>query len=463
MNDLIGRKKEIKTLEERYNSPKSELVVLYGRRRVGKTFLVKKCFANNLFFSISGVDNNEQENLANFQAELHILNCSDYRSCFFALKDLIIASKLKKKVIFLDEFVWFASNSLNFMSAFSYFWNNFCSTRDDCMIIISGSATSWIVKNILGNTAELYRRMTCVINLLPFNLFETQEFLKSRNINYEKSDIVMCYMVFGGIPYYLEYIDQSLSAIQNIDSIVFSNNSFLKNEQYTLFKALFKNSSCYEEVIGIIAEKHNGMNRIEIASKVSFSDGGTLSSILEDLELSGIIRAMNKYPNNVKKGKVYILIDNYLTFYYNVVKKNNSFEENFWKLNNGKPSFYQWRGIAFEQVCFQHINQIKHKINILGVSSKLSFFSNEKAQIDLVIDRNDNVINLCEIKYTDKKFAISSEYYENLINKKNEFFNSLKRRKTILMTLISFNGLVINEYSNVFSLALTIDDLFVDI
>jgi len=461
--EILCRKIEQEKLEEWYNSKKSEFIVVYGRRRVGKSFLINEYFKNRFFFShtaISTTDTSKQILLFSKALNLN-KNITNYFDLFLEFKELIFNDiSNKKKVIFLDEISWFDTPKSNFVSALEYFWNGFLSKRDDILLIISGSSTSWINKKIFHNKGGLYNRKTGEIYLKPFNLSEIEIFLKYKNINYHRTDILNISIVLGGIPYYLDMLKYQYSMAQNIDYLFFSENAPLSNEYTEIISSMFKNYKVHLKIINELVKHPEGLTREDLIKYTKSNDNGLFSEKLNDLVLSGFIREYDSAPNK-KLNNFYKVMDNFIIFYKTFVEgKTNNFSSGYYYslLTDGK--FYNFRGHAYERVCFEHIDKIKNKLGISGIYSYVTSFRKNKQQIDLIIDRNDNIINLFEIKYSDSEYIVTKDYYEHIIERKNSFIENTKTKKGINLGFITVNGLKKNEYYFVFQNIIELEDLF---
>jgi len=471
MKDIIGRKSEIYRLTEYMNSEKSELVAVYGRRRVGKTFLIKRFFNEKFVFYLSGAENaSKKQQLFNFSTAINKYSGKEYpivvdwQSAFVQLEIYIKSLKFKgRKVIFIDELPWLENAKSGFLSAFEYFWNSFASSQRDILLIICGSATSWIMNRIIKNRGGLHNRVTRQILLEPFTLYETEQFLKSKKIVFSKLQIAELYMILGGIPYYLEQLEKSLSLAQNIDNLFFKKNAVLDDEYSKLYCSLFKSPEKYMQIIEILAKKRKGLTRDEIVEFSKISNGGGLTNILEELALCGFI-SINQNFSTKKNLQLYQLTDFYSLFYHNFVKGKKGTNSDFWSSITGSSSYKAWIGFSFELLSQTHILQIKKALSIGGVVSYSSGWrsknATEGAQIDLLIDRNDNVINLCEIKYSAKEFVINKDYDTNLNNKRSVFIEETKTKKTVHITFITTCGVKHNEYWNNIQSEVLLEDLF---
>ncbi|MDR0843169.1 MAG: ATP-binding protein, partial [Acidobacteriota bacterium] len=417
--EIIGRAAEIRELLEYRDSGKPEFVVVYGRRRVGKTFLIRKAFEDNFDFHFTGIAHSStSETLAEFGKALRRHGDTgesaplDWFEAFDRLRDLIEALRgAGRKIIFLDELPWMAAHKSGFIRALEHFWNGWASTRDDILLVVCGSATTWIADNILKNHGGLYGRVTQQLYLRPFTLAECEAYYRAAGLIMSRYQIVESYMIFGGIPYYLSLMRKgSFSA--NVDRLCFAPNGPLVNEHENLYASVFQNAGKYIAVIGVLATKRQGLFRDEIVSAAGFKDGGGITKILRDLELSGFVRKYKGF-SATKKGAIYQLVDFFTLFYHAHIEKHDG-NPHYWSDLLETPAHAAWSGYAFEQVCFAHIDQIQKTLGIdrirTSVSAWRSVASSPGAQIDLVIDRADQVINLCEVKYSDKEYAIGRNY-----------------------------------------------------
>jgi AAA+ ATPase superfamily predicted ATPase len=471
MNNIIGRKSEIKKLTEYVKSEKAELLAVYGRRRIGKTFLIKQFFNENFIFYFSGAENaSKKQQLYNFTTALNKYSgvenpiVENWRNAFVQLEEYLRKVKTKgRKVIFIDELPWLDNAKSGFLSAFEYFWNTYASSQKNIFLIICGSSTSWIMNKIIKNRGGLHNRTTRQMCLSPFTLHETEVFLKSKKIVMSRFQIAESYMIFGGIPFYLEQLEKSLSLAQNIDNLLFNKNASLQNEYSKLYTSLFKSPEKYMKIIEVLAKKRKGLTRDEIVEFSGVSNGGALTTMLEELELCGFISINNNFTTK-KNLQLYQLVDFYSLFYLNFIKNKKGTNGNYWSGLIDHTSRKVWAGYSFELLCQTHIFQIKRKLSIGGVISHISGWRSKDAengaQIDLLIDRNDNVINLCEMKYTNKEFIITKSYDESLRNKREVFIEESNTKKTVHITMITTYGVKHNEYWSNIQNEVILDDLF---
>ncbi len=474
-SEIIGRAKQIEQLEECMDEESAQLVVVYGRRRVGKTYLINSFFNNNFTFKLTGAyKQNKASQLNNFktayeEATSKKIDCpKDWNEAFVLLRKFLKNSdKNKKQVVFFDEMPWLDTYRSGFLSAFEWFWNDFGCTQDNLVFIVCGSATSWMVDNIDKNKGGLFNRYTCRIYLEPFTLMETKQYLDSKGFMWSFYEIVQCYMILGGIPFYLSLLKKKLSLSSNMDTLFFEKNAILADEFKNLYATLLSNTKNCIKVIETIGKKKGGMTKAEISSKTKLPQNGALSKIIDNLIDSGFIRAQAFYGKK-KKDTKYQLADYYTAFYLHFVKDNYGNDENYWSHSIDNPSRRVWEGLTFEQVCKDHIKQIKLALGISGVLTSQSVFScaddDEKgisgAQIDLIIERRDKVINLCEIKFSNNEFVIDKDYDLVLRNKVSSFVKATNTKYSIQLTMITTYGLKKNMYSGLISNQVTLIDLF---
>ena len=470
MNKLIGRKKELETLKSLLNSNKSEFIAVYGRRRVGKTFLIRSAFNQQFAFQVSALANATlSQQLTNFHIALQKVYpaierspTSDWFSAFQQLIAYIESVKETPKVIFFDELPWFDTQASAFIQALEHFWNSWASARNDIILIVCGSAASWMINKLINNKGGLYNRVTKRIKLAPFSLNECELFLNSKSTVLDRYQIIQLYMAFGGIPFYWDEVMPGKSAAQNINEICFSENGLLRNEFPNLFRSLFNNYQKHEAVINALTQKAKGLSRDEIINSTGLPNAGSTTKILTELEESGFIR---KYTPFGKKSRnsLYQLSDFYSLFYQRFIKNSLTINQYNWLTFIDSPKYRVWSGYAFEQVCLHHLPQIKQALGISGVQTSVSAWRSkskmEGAQIDLVIDRRDQVINLCEMKYSINPFTIDNKYAEELRNKTGVFKSETNTRKSVLLTMITTFGLKSNSYST----GLVQNDLKMDI
>ena len=475
---MIGREWEKQELLRRYERKKAEFIAVYGRRRVGKTYLIDKTFEGKITFRHAGLspaDNEKTGELSRQLAQFYFTmqryhvkagHCpTSWMEAFYMLETwLEEMDDGSRQIVFLDELPWLDTPRSHFVSALESFWNNWGCHRDNLMLIVCGSASSWMIDRLINNHGGLYNRLTCQIRLSPFNLNECEQFFEENQVRLSRYDIAQAYMILGGIPYYLDYFDPGLSLPQNIDRILFSRSAMLKDEFNRLFTSIFNNPSTIIAIVRFLATRRSGYTRNEIADKLGFSSGGTLSNCLKSLVESDFV--VRYVPFGRKKSEVcYMLTDPFCLFWIHFMEQPHKPDEHYWTKNQNAQKIVSWRGLAFENICFQHVDQIKKALDIYGVQTTQSAWigSDEElggTQIDLLLDREDRVLNMCEIKYHGGLFSVDKSYYQVLSTRRMILASKISPKKVIHHTLITTFGLLSNEYSGVFSNVITLDDLF---
>lgn len=471
---IVGRLRERKQLNRIKRSKKSEFVAVFGRRRVGKTFLIREHFKYKFDFQLTGLANaNTEQQLANFQAayERHAhwetgrAVPENWFQAFLQLtKFLETIGRKRKKVIFLDELPWLDTARSDFMMALEHFWNSWASARKDIILITCGSAASWMINKLINNRGGLHNRVTERIHMFPFVLRETEELLRARGHVLDRYQIIQIYMVTGGIPFYLDALSPEKSAWQNIEDLCFRPGALLALEFPNLFNSLFKNARHYENIVTALSSKTKGLSRKEITRLTGLPTGGSMTRMLRELEASGFITSYLPFGKK-SRNTLYRLSDFYTMFYLRWLKDGRNRDAGVWVNAQGSPAQNAWAGYTFEQVCLGHIPQIKRALGISGIVSQSASWksttSEKGAQVDLLIDRSDHVINLCEIKFSTGGYQISKAYATNLRNKIQTFRDETKTRKAIFLTMITTYGVEENTHANSIVLnSLTMDDLF---
>ncbi len=473
---MIGRHKEIEVLANAYTSKKAELVAVFGRRRVGKTYLIRSFFAQNIDFEITGLkDGNKEQQLRNFAYSMKDAQKTenlpsppiDWLEAFHQLKTHLesLEDKAKRKVVFFDEVPWMASGKSAFLTGFSYFWNSYAS-KANIVVLICGSATAWMIQKIINDKGGLHNRVTSRIHLQAFTLAETETYFKQKNIAFDRYQLLLLYMTMGGVPHYLDQVQGGKSAVQNIDAICFKPDGLLRTEFNNLYSSLFSNPEKYEAIIASLASKWKGMSRNEIIASTSISDGGGLTMMLKELEQSGFISSYIPFEKK-KKDTLYRLTDCYSLFYLKFIKDISPKETISWANLSQTQSWISWSGYAFENICFMHIDNIKMALGISGIhTNQYSFLSKTKdeiegTQIDMLIDRQDNVISLCEIKFYKEELILTKADADAILRKKSIFRHVSGTKKQIFVVLISTFGLIQNKHSlGIIDNALDVNALF---
>ena len=483
MNKLfIGREKEQQQLKEYINSDQSEFIAVYGRRRVGKTFLIQKVIGNECAFYVAGMNQvSMSTQLKNFMQGIQ-KNCpkvpvvKTWLDAFMALESYLESLPEGNKVVFIDEMPWMDTPRSNFISGLEHFWNSWASWRDDIKLIVCGSATSWIINNLIRNHGGLHNRVTHKIPLKPFTLKECQMYFEARGFRLSTKQIAECYMVLGGVPFYLSKMNKGESVAQNIDRLVFSEEGELHDEFQSLYNSLYKNAANHIRIVTALATKGKGLTRKEILEKTKLPDNGKISMMLEELESCGFIRSYEPFvkvnsnspilsSGNRKNADVlYQLVDSFTLFYFQVMSKANAHDANYWSNNQNTHVYSTWSGLSFEMLCLNHFEQIKKALGISGITANVySWFgkgSQRSAQIDMLIDRADNTINICEMKFWNRPYSMTAQDEDDIERKVSTFIEATKTDKNVIVTMITSKGVERNEYSECVQRELTLDELF---
>jgi AAA+ ATPase superfamily predicted ATPase len=473
---IIGRDAEKKILRDLLASGEAELIAVLGRRRVGKTFLVRNFYEQALVFEYTGVhEAGLGEQLHNFSNALQqamgyaipLAPPTSWIQAFTFLSDVLNLKLMKQQaVVLFDEFPWIHTPKSGFLSAFSHWWNSWASRQPRLKVVICGSAASWMIENIINNRGGLHNRVSRTIRLLPFSLKETEEFLINRGIKLDHYQILQLYMAMGGIPQYLKQVGKGESAEQVVDKLFFEKNGLLKTEFTNLYKSLFANASHHEAIVRVLAKKGQGLGRTEIIEACRFTTGGGTTRLFEELEESGFITQYIPF-GKTSRDSIYKLSDEYSLFYLKFIEHARASGAGTWhKIVTGQ-SYHSWSGSAFEAICQKHVPQIKQALGIGSVYTESSSWryipkKGEKgAQIDLLLDRQDHCINLCEIKFSTDPFVIDKRYAEELRNKITVFTSQTKTRKAIFPTMITTYGVRKNDhYSGLIQAEVFMEDLF---
>lgn len=470
---IIGRKEEIDKLNRAYNSDHSEFVAVYGRRRIGKTYLIRETFGDSFTFQYTGIINiSNKEQLNEFHANLirqglpsDIKAPRTWFEAFHQLENLISKSNQERKVIFIDELPWMDAPNSRFIPAFEHFWNGWASARHDVLLIICGSATSWIINKIFRNIGGLYNRVTYRIRLQQFSLAECEELVQSLKLPLSRNMILETYMIMGGVPYYWNKLDPSKSIGQNINDLFLKESGELRNEFNFIYASMFKSPEKYIKVVEALSGKKSGLTRDEIISKSKLKSNGSLSDILEDLIECGFVRKYCHLDKRLKDA-IYQLVDCYTLFYYQFVRNAYNVDDEYWNKLLRTPTYNTWCGLAFERVCLLHSRQIKAALGISGIMANIFSWHvkgndvHPGVQIDLLIDRSDNVINICEIKYSPKGYSMTAAALESVNLKVVVMQHYVPARKFISPVLVTSNGIIRNKYSEDIRQFVTADQLF---
>ncbi|MCL2046767.1 MAG: AAA family ATPase [Oscillospiraceae bacterium] len=472
--EIIGREREREILRRCENSDKPEFVAIYGRRRVGKTYLVVEHFHNKFTFSVTGVsDGKTKDQLRVFHSALKkhfqsdIPEPKNWFDAFILLEEQLEKDiTLARKVLFIDEMPWLDTPKSNFLPALEHFWNSYASRRKDILLIVCGSAASWIIKNLMNSYGGLHNRLTENIVVEPYYLYECEAFYRSRGIAMTRHQMAEAYMILGGIPFYMDAMNKMYGLNQNIDMLLFENNAKLENEFNRLYNSLFRHADNHISIAKTLAKNNTGMTRKELSQASGVSDGGGLTKVLEEMVACGLIGRSFDISKK-RNGDYYKLVDFYTLFYFKYIETQKGNDPRFWTNYLSYPAHRTWCGYAFERLSIAHSQQIKQKLGISGVLSETYVFRSigqrgvsSGAQIDLVIDRKDDVINLCECKFTVQPYELTEKDLADFERKKTVFLQETATKKAIHLTMITSSGLVHNAYRNEIQSEITLDDLF---
>lgn len=470
---MVGRIKEQRRLRELYDSEESEFVVVYGRRRIGKTYLVRETFDGEFAFCHSGLARSGMmKQLQQFRSSLKEFgheNCPRLTNWIDAFDELKVAVKnceLVRKVVFIDEMPWMDTPKSGFVSALENFWNGWASARKDILLVVCGSATSWIIEKVLKNKGGLHDRVTEEIALAPFTLRECELYAESRGLEYSRRMVMETYMVLGGVPYYWRMLRRGMSPAQDFDELFFGLSGRLRREFDELYASLFKRSEPYIAIVTALGTKRGGLTREELVDASGLADGGRLGRYLEELEECGFIRRFQAIGMKAK-GAIYQLMDCYTLFYLNFVRGHGGSDNRQWTDRLETPEYYSWAGHAFEHVCLLHVQNIKRALEIGGVrTSEYAWRGSDdqgrKSQIDLLIDRNDGIIDICEMKYTREPYALSEAEWIRISMRRKALKDATSTRKAVQVVMVIDLPLAQNAWSKEISGFVSSEDLFAD-
>lgn len=473
MEQIIGRIEEIKALKAVADGPNASFLALYGRRRVGKTFLINQVFDGQFAFKMTGViEGSLKDQFTAFADAMDEFGYEmpkqpdDWMSAFIMLKKALgkVVKQKKKCIIFIDELPAMDAENSNVAGAVGYFWNKWASLHDNVVLIVCGSATSWMITNVIDSKGGLHDRVTHEMPIHPFSLKEVEEYLDAHHFLWNRHMILQAYMVFGGIPYYLSLLANDESLVQNVDRLFFNRDIMMRREFRRLFNTLYKNPNKYMDIIKALAKSRKGMTREQLAAELKCANNGHLGDKLEDLVYCDLIRKNIVREKKIKqKDAIYQLCDFFCLFYLTFIGRAEA-ELAYWSHHINTPEINSWMGFAFERVCMAHIPQIKCALRIDGIStlcySWRSKESTPAAQIDIIIERADKIVNVCEVKYCQDEYTLDKEEYEKLNKRKNAFIKETGLRHTPWLTMITTEGVAKGKYTEMIPSQVALDDLF---
>lgn len=474
---LIGRGIETSVLKNALLSTSSEFIAVYGRRRVGKTYLIRETYGGNFSFYHTGIANARRKvQLERFATALQKQGLSsgkiptNWYKAFDMLEEGLTKLPQGKKVVFIDELPWMDSQRSNFVSALEAFWNGWASARNDIVLVVCGSATSWMADKLINARGGLHNRLTHRIRLEPFTLAECERFLTARGIVATRMQILEYYMVMGGVPYYWNYIEKGRSPAQNIDAMFFNPGGELRGEYNHLYASLFRKPQRHIAIVAALGTKKAGMTREELLGATRLADNGAFGKALSELVECGFVRRY-RMPGRKTHGSVFQLIDNFTLFHFRFLADLDEDDDGVWMDMQNSSAINVWRGLSFERVCLAHAEQIKRALGISGVRTKLYAWRSQNvggkngagahgAQIDLLIERADNAVNICEMKYSASEYEIDREESRRMLNRRDRFISEERCKGAVYLTFVTTCGLAHNMYWNDVQSEVTLDDLF---
>lgn len=479
MSRLVGRVAERSRLQEAMSSDRAELVAVYGRRRIGKTYLVREVYGDDIAFELVGShDGSRATQLRAFASALRratgapapLAPPDDWTHAFDLLAgwlEPLLARRRRKRVLFFDELPWLATARSGFLAAFEHFWNAWASRQPRLVVVICGSAASWMLRKVIRQRGGLHNRVTRRLRLDPFTLGEAEELLTSAGVHLGRYQTLQLYMALGGVPHYLAQVERGESATQAIDRLYFTRAGPLRDEFPHLYEALFTKPRRHEAVVRALATRHQGLTRLELLDAAGLDSGGAVTKVLEELIESGFVMTTPQL-GHLKRDAVYRLADPHSMFYLRFVEPRRGAGGDAWLKKSRSATFRAWAGLAFETVCLTHVRGIKRALGIAAVQTEESAWrhvadddENQGAQIDLVIDRADQSINLCEMKFSESEFVIDERYASDLRRRRATFERVTGTRKALFLTFVTTYGVRDNVHAQALGVSsLTMDALF---
>lgn len=473
MEPMIGRAKEVKRLRLLADSAHAEFVALYGRRRVGKTFLVNQVFSGQFSFKMTGViEGSLNDQFTAFAAAMDEYGYDlptkpkNWMSAFVMLRKALasVVERNEPCVIFIDELPALDAGGSNVASALGHFWNDWASLHDNVTLIVCGSATSWMISNVIDSKGGLHNRLTEEMPIHPFSLKEVEEYLDKHQFVWNRMMVLQTYMIFGGIPYYLSLLDVNESLVQNIDRLFFGRDMRMRREFRRLFNTLYRNPERYVDIVKTLSQSRRGMTRGQIAQTMKVDNNGHLGNKLDDLVCCDLVRKSIVRERKLKrKDAIYQLCDFFSLFYLTFIDRAEV-EENYWSHHINTPQVNTWMGLSYERICMAHIPQIKRALRIEAIStitySWRSKTNSPAAQIDIIIERADQVVNICEVKFSQEVYELSKDEYDRIVNRRSAFIRETRLPHAPWITLITTQGLAHGKYSEMVQATVLLDDLF---
>lgn len=481
---IIGREEELATISRLYTSERSEFLALYGRRRVGKSFLIEEAMENKFTFMTVGlfikvdkddaekVESYRQQQLRHFYSSLLEYGLpeegnpapTNWLDAMNLLKKLLLSKRSRRKVVFIDELPWLAGpQSSELVSELGFFWNQWARKRKDILLIVCGSATSWMIDNVIREYEGLYGRVTETIALKPFTLAECERYWEKRGFHLSRYEVALTYMVIGGVPYYMDSFRPDRTMADNINTIYF-NKDKARQEFKDVYAGLYSSSEVYINVIRQLGKRFYGMSRTELLEALDKKGGGNFSDVLENLIDSGIIRSYTLY-GSPRKQTVYQLMD-FFTLFYLRFCENTDFTS--WRSVQRSKPFYSWAGNSFELLVVEHIQQLADALRIKEYATPFSWSGDtpdgDEAQIDLVIPATaERADYICEMKFSEGKYILKEEDADDITRHIEALKNSSihKLSHSIYVVLVTSFGVTESKHRSHLNDIVTLDSLFV--
>lgn len=317
---------------------------------------------------------------------------------------------------------------------------------------------------IIDSKGGLHNRVTHEIPLHPFSLHEVEEYLNHGHFSWSRLTILQTYMALGGVPYYLSLLQPQESLAENLDRLFFSQDAPLRREYLRLYKTLFNAPEPYMKIVQALAANKQGLTRQELAVKTKIS-GKTLSEKLSNLQNCDLTRHYYVKEKKIKKnGGIYQLTDFFSLFYLTFADKGFG-DEHYWTHHLLSPELNNWYGLCFERICVAHIGQIKRALHLDAMAVQTYSWRSKRtreksAQIDIIIDRADKMINVCEVKFCQGPYSLDKAEYEKLLNRMHAFANETGTRSGLYLTMITTEGLADGMYAKNIMSQVVLDDLF---
>lgn len=465
---IVGRVEERRVLSEAAQGDRAALVAIYGRRRVGKTHLVRnhlEPLAGTYFEAIGQHAAPREVQLDNFKQRLESVffghrlpRLTDWREALSLLGDGVIAAAERKPtkpvVVFFDELPWLATHRSGLLPAIDYLWNARLSRVPNLVWVLCGSAASFMLDRLINAKGGLHNRITHRLRLEPFRLGEVRELLARRGLRRGTMQALELYMAFGGVPYYLLQVPSGMSASQAIGHVCFGQAGQLRDEFGRLFASLFDDASDHERLVRAAATSRGGMSRDELIAAAGLKSGGRATRWLDELEAAGFLARFVPYGRTTRDAS-YRLVDEYSLFHLRWIEPApaSSFGARgtkHWISKASSPAFRAWAGYAFEGICLKHTAQIEKALGIDTMANEVGTWrhvarrgahDDAGAQVDLLFDRPDGIINLCEIKHAAEEFVLTKALAKELVTKAEIFRARTNTKKEVVTTLITTLGL----------------------